>query len=419
MSRLLRDLVICHEPRVPTDLPEATRRAIVDRPVKVPRGTRRNRTVDGRDATIVVVTANALPAAKLCLEGILAHTADAEYEIQVIDNGSTDGTASYLQELVRLTSRVVATFNTESRGLVAAQNQGIALARGSTVVLLGQDCIVPPGWLPRLIAHLSDPAIGLLGPVTNRASNEAQVSARYSTYGEFVEFAAHLEPSAPLDVRTLNAFCVAMRREVREQVGSFDERFEVNVFQEEDYAIRVRNMGYRVACAPDVFVHNAGLSAIGHLTNAGLWGERFQDARRMFEEKWAVRWYAYDYFNASEFDLLRRIRAVILQAIPPEATVLVVSKGDEEILTLAPRAWHFPRTPDGSYAGHYPADSAEAIAQLETQRLQGADFLLIPNSAAWWLTYYDDWRRYLETRYHAVVQDDRTCVVFDLRRARS
>ena len=383
------DLVITYDPGVPTGLPGATRRALLAMPAVEP-----HRPGTGPcDATIIVVTENDSAQAMLCLLSILAHTAGENYELVI--------------------SRA------ESRGHIAAWNQALALASGRVVVLISEDCLVPPGWLPRLMAQLEDRAIGLVGPVSNRASNESQILAAYSTYGEFVAFANRREPSQPVDLRTLNMFCVGMRREVYEAAGAFDERLDVGMFQEEDYAIRVRNLGYRVVCAPDVFVHNGGRSAIGHLTSAGLYGDRFQDVRRAFEEKWAVRWYAHDYFNASAYDLLRRIRGVILQSIPPDATVLVVSRGDEEILTLAPHAWHFPRLDDGTYAGHHPADSAEAIAHLELQRSKGADFLLIPNSSAWWLTHYDGWRQYLEDRYPAIGQDERTCVVFDLRTPRT
>jgi len=353
--------------------------------------------------------------ARLCLESILAHTGGAEYELRVIDDGSTDGTTEYLQALSRVTPRVVASVNPVPQGRVAAWNQGAASARGRILVWLGQDSLVAPGWLSRLTAHLADPVIGQVGPVTNRASNEAQIPATYRTCGEFAGFARSLDAGPPFDIRTLNTFCRAMRRDVYERVGVFDEQLEIDVFQEEDYASRVRTAGYRVVCASDVFVHNGGRSAVGHLTAAGIYGERFQQVRRAFEEKWAVRWHAYDHFNASEYDLLRRIRAAIVQFIPPEATVLMVSRGNEELLALAPHAWHFPRQADGTYAGHHPADSAEAIAHLEALRSRGAAYLLIPNSSSWWLTYYDGWRQHLEARYPAIVQDPRTCVVFDLR----
>ena len=67
--------------------------------------------------------------------------------------------------------------------------------------------------------------------------------------------------------------------------------------------------------------------------------------------------------------LVDRVNAMVTAIVPSSETVLVVSKGDESLLRLGSRrGWHFPRSPDGRYAGYYPADSADAIAQLEELR---------------------------------------------------
>src|SRR5439155_18923763 len=97
-----------------------------------------------------------------------------------------------------------------------------------------------------------------------------------------------------------------------------------------------------------------------------------------------------------------------------DATVLVVSKGDNELLKLDGRqSWHFPRGEHGAYAGHYPADSASAIAHLESLIAQGGQFLLFPNTAFWWLEYYDAFREYLD-RCHSRIAADARCVIFKL-----
>jgi hypothetical protein len=71
--------------------------------------------------------------------------------------------------------------------------------------------------------------------------------------------------------------------------------------------------------------------------------------------------------------LVRRIREVVRSTLPSEATVIVVSKGDDELLKLdGQRAWHFPQNEEGVYAGYYPADGAQAIAHLEELRKKGA-----------------------------------------------
>jgi hypothetical protein len=96
--------------------------------------------------------------------------------------------------------------------------------------------------------------------------------------------------------------------------------------------------------------------------------------------------------------------------------VLVISRGDDEIVQLNGRtAWHFPAAPDGEYAGHHPADSREAISALEEQRARGAQYLLIPKTAFWWLGYYSEFAKHLLTRYRVILESDE-CVIFDISR---
>jgi glycosyltransferase involved in cell wall biosynthesis len=112
--------------------------------------------------------------------------------------------------------------------------------------------------------------------------------------------------------------------------------------------------------------------------------------------------------------LVRSIREVVRTALPDEATVIVVSKGDNELLKLdGKRAWHFPQNEEGVYAGYHPADSAEAIAHLEELRAKGGEFLLFPGTAFWWLEEYGAFDRHLEGRYRCVWHDD-LCIVYEL-----
>jgi hypothetical protein len=113
--------------------------------------------------------------------------------------------------------------------------------------------------------------------------------------------------------------------------------------------------------------------------------------------------------------LPERINRIADSLLPPAATVAVVSKGDELLVHLPGRtAWHFPQGQDGAYAGFYPADSAAAIEHLEGLRRKGAQFLLFPSTAFWWLEHYQDFRKHLETHYQALIRQDDTCLVFAL-----
>ena len=115
--------------------------------------------------------------------------------------------------------------------------------------------------------------------------------------------------------------------------------------------------------------------------------------------------------------LVRRIREVVRTALPAEATVIVVSKGDNELLKLdGKRAWHFPQNEEGVYAGYHPADSAEAIAHLEELRAKGGEFLLFPGTAFWWLEQYGEFAQHLDGRYRRV-WDDELCIIYQLSEA--
>lgn len=112
---------------------------------------------------------------------------------------------------------------------------------------------------------------------------------------------------------------------------------------------------------------------------------------------------------------VERIRGVVRAGVPEGATVAVVSRGDEELVDLPGReGWHIPQVEGGVYAGHHPADSAAAIAQLEELRERGADFLLIPCTAFWWVDHYQGFRRHLEAQHRLVAFHEDLCLLFAL-----
>jgi hypothetical protein len=113
-------------------------------------------------------------------------------------------------------------------------------------------------------------------------------------------------------------------------------------------------------------------------------------------------------------ELLERIHATALATLPPDARLLVVSRGDEALFPPGLAAAHFPQGPGGVYAGYHPADAEAAVAHLEQCRAEGAEFLLLPSTAFWWLDYYGGFLQHLMGRGR-VLHHDGHCVIFDLR----
>ena len=413
-------IVLTPVSRWPVKLPDATVEAVLRNPIPrtLPDGAHLSAPDHLQRASIVIVTFNNLAFNRLCLESVLANTEYPRYELIVVDNGSSDGTVAYLRELTRHNSHIRVLFNDSNLGFAAANNRGLAMSKGDILVLLNNDTVVPHGWLTRLIWHLDDQAVGLVGPVTNHAGNEAQIDVPYRTYEEFGHF-AHQHTQAHegehIDIRMLAMFCVAMRRDVYEQIGALDEQFEVGLFEDEDYAMRVRAAGYRLVCAEDAFVHHFGQASIGKLAATGEYGKLFHTNRRRFEEKWDVSWEPHRHrINPQYQRLIAQIRQIVHTRLPSDATLIVISRGDDDLLTLGgQRAWHFPQREDGVYTGYYPADSAAAIAHLERLRTKGGQFLLLPRTAFWWLEYYAEFGQYLDTHYRRIWYDE-SCLIYEL-----
>jgi hypothetical protein len=94
--------------------------------------------------------------------------------------------------------------------------------------------------------------------------------------------------------------------------------------------------------------------------------------------------------------------------------VLVASRGAEELVSFeAHDGWHFPQLGDGTYAGQHPADAEDAIGELERLRGRGAEYLVLPATALWWLDHYGGFRDHLE-RFPRLVDEEDTGVIFDL-----
>ncbi len=333
--------------RWPTRLSDATAAAVCAAPLPVSAGKGDSPisadteigTVPSPRTSIIVATYDNLVFNRLCLESLLHTTRDASCEIVVVDNGSTDGTAEYLRQLANRNPQIRVIFNACNMGFAVSNNQALAAACGEFIVLLNNDTIVPPGWLDGLLAHLHDPGVGLVGPVTNRAGNEARIETSYKTYGEFLDFAAdrarrYRRQRSELRVATM--FCAAVRRAVYEEIGPLDERFEIGLFEDDDYSMRTRAAGYRVVCAEDVFVHHFGQALTGKLAEAGQYGESFHANRRRWEAKWNVTWQPYGQRESPAYqELVELVRQFVEEHVPAGAKILVVSKGDDALLELA------------------------------------------------------------------------------------
>ncbi|MFC3800540.1 glycosyltransferase family 2 protein [Cohnella sp. GCM10012308] len=234
--------------------------------------------------SIIIPSYNQRELLGKCINSIVRYT-EPSYEIIVIDNGSTDGTAEYLASLGGSVRYRVMERNL---GFAGACNIGLMMAKGRTLMLLNNDILVTRNWLDQMLACLnSDPAIGMVGPVTNFISGEQQIPVPYTDIHDMQSFASNFnrhDPARWQDTDRLVGFCVLMRRETFLKIGYLDEGFELGNFEDDDWDIRVRLLGQRLVIAGDTFIHHFGSVSIRALGDGFL---RIHTANeRYYLDKW-------------------------------------------------------------------------------------------------------------------------------------
>src|SRR5581483_5758690 len=228
-----------------------------------------------RNGSAIVITYNSARAISACIESLLSQ---AGWEIIVVDNASSDDTAS----LVSQYSRVRLVRNTVNRGFAAAANQGEKVASGDVIVLLNPDTVAHPGALEKLAAALDDTKVAAAGGALIDEHGRPQRGFQFRRFPTLETMLAEVLllnrvwPGNPwnrryrcLDLDDTQAqfvdqpagACLAVRREAWESIGGFDENFYPVWFEDVDFCRRLADRGWKIAYCPDArFIHTGGHS---------------------------------------------------------------------------------------------------------------------------------------------------------------
>ncbi|MEC0182661.1 glycosyltransferase family 2 protein [Paenibacillus peoriae] len=241
--------------------------------------------------SIIIPSCNQLHQLRACIHRIEEHTSHP-HEIIVVDSGSTDGTRTYL---LRKSIAVRYALLKKDVHMLGNLNQGLMMAKGTTIAVLDPHVMVTPGWLDRLLECLySDPRLGVIGPVTNGPFGAQQIEVPYINKNEAFPFAKTYNisnPAAWRETESLAGFCLLLRRETLEKTGYWDEGCHSSQEAAEDWLLRVRLLGIRMAIAGDAFIHYAGSdrdTVYAFLQSTGKSGsmEESSQNRSFFVQKW-------------------------------------------------------------------------------------------------------------------------------------
>ena len=196
--------------------------------------------------SIIIPVHNQHEMTVACIDAVKRNTCD--YELVIVDNGSEPPIQG------------AAVRNAGNQGFPKAVNQGVAAAKGDTIILLNNDVIVTKGWSEKLTAALDDFAV--VGPVTNYTAGLQRVSIDvYEDEDELERSAARYAEAVGIrtrEVTFLIGFCMAFKKSLWDRIGAFDDSLWPCSGEEIDFCLRAHNQGLRVGIVMDCYVHHEG-----------------------------------------------------------------------------------------------------------------------------------------------------------------
>jgi GT2 family glycosyltransferase len=202
--------------------------------------------------SVVVAVYNGSQVLPKALEALQRNT-ERCYELILVENGSTDESAS----LVRQAEDATVVLNTRNLGFGVANNQGAARARGRYLLFMNQDVFVDRGWLSPLLERIeADRRIGAVGPKLIFPDGSLQCAgALLSRSGSANCYGTGDRPEKAEYGRTrvvdyLSGACLLVRRCAFEDVGGFDASYGLAYFEDADLCLSLASRGYRSVYEP-------------------------------------------------------------------------------------------------------------------------------------------------------------------------
>ena len=228
------------------------------------------------DLSICLVPLNALYYLEPLLASIEQYSSGLTYEVIVVDNGSTDGTADWIKEHH---PEISLTRNQANLGFTRGNNQAMEMAKGDFILLLNPDTFLTEDCFgPQLDFLRENPDVGITIPKVLNADGSFQQQSRrgdarpVEVFGYFLKLGklfpqnkalnGYLQSWLPEDevaeVKAVSGSCMFIKREVYEKIGGLNERFFA--YQEDsDYCLRARQAGCKVMYVPlSSIIHYAG-----------------------------------------------------------------------------------------------------------------------------------------------------------------
>lgn len=201
--------------------------------------------------SIITLTWNQLEkATKPYIKNLYEYTNEDDFELIIVDNGSTDGTVEYLKQLEKEKTNIKVIYNSENLGYSKGNNQGIKIAKGGIIGLFNNDIYFnDKEWLKKMLNFIKTAENpGLISPFM-LISDDCNLSQYFEN--KYKRLKNEYE-------KVIDVFfcCVLFKRELVDEIGLLDENFSPAFFEDNDYSIRSIKEGKYNYVFNEVFIYH-------------------------------------------------------------------------------------------------------------------------------------------------------------------
>lgn len=220
--------------------------------------------MDGVEISIIIPTYNRKNIFRKCLTALFAQALPKEqYEIIIIDDGSTDGTGDMINEEIKKNVDVrLKYFKQENKGPASARNIGIKQASGDILLFIGDDIIATPSLIEQhMVFHCKYPEenVAMLGYVTWSSEIKVTPFMYWLEHGgpqfQYYKF-KHREK-----VKAFWTCNISLKRKFMIKEGIFDDDFIYAAYEDTELGYRLQKKGLQI-----IYNKNA-IAYHNHLTN--------------------------------------------------------------------------------------------------------------------------------------------------------
>ena len=246
--------------------------------------------------SIIIPTRNRADILSQCIDSIRNLTSYQNYEIIVVDNQSDEQESLIYLDRIQSLEGVSVIRHSGEFNYSAINNQAVKEARGTVLTLMNNDIeVISPDWLTEMVTHAIRPSIGCVGAKLLYKNNMVQhagvilgiggVAGHAHKYFDAESAGYFSRLHLTQNMSAVTAACLTVERKIYEAVGGLNETDLKIAFNDVDFCLGVRSLGYRNLWTPyAVLYHHESLSRGQEDTSEKQ--QRFTSEARFMQKKW-------------------------------------------------------------------------------------------------------------------------------------